>query len=273
MNRTLLDRITFVLHEPQNVVNVATAVRAMKNMGLHRLRLVRPAEFDPYRITGIAHRSEDLVSRVEICDSLSEAVESAGLVLGTSARPRTAQRNYGWVADWARDAVRSAETDEVAVIFGREDRGLSNDALDLCHGVLLIPTASDYSSLNLAHAVLIVAYEISRTAYAGEGLLPRGKRSERRATSRELEAAYAALEDGLAEMDFFKGRSASAVMRILRTLIGRARPDTQEAGLVRAVGYEIGHALRRARGGGTRGCGPRPEGTSGGKPEEGGGGG
>ncbi len=240
-----LRRIVIVLNEPRNLVNIATATRAMLNMGLSRLRLVQPAEFDPHRIGGIAHRSEELVERIELFDTLEDAVAPAGLVLGTSARSRTAQRNYGWVREWASRAVEAASADEVAIVFGREDRGLSNEALDRCHGVVMIPTDPDYPSLNLAHAVLLVSYELSLAASGAELPLPRGKRSVRAATSEELEEAYRALEWGLGRIQFFKGRSPETVLRTVRTLIGRAEPDSQEAGLVRAIGYEIGHYLDR----------------------------
>jgi TrmH family RNA methyltransferase len=156
-----LDNIVVVLDEPQKLVNIAGVVRAMNNMGLTRLRLVRPAEFDATRISGIAHRSEPLVEATERFDTLEEAVADATFVLGASARARTAHRNYGWAREWGPKVVaRAAEGGPVALLFGREDRGLSNQGLDLCNGIAIIPTDEEYSSLNLAQAFLILAYEI-----------------------------------------------------------------------------------------------------------------
>ena len=218
----------------------------MMNMGLMRLRVVKPAVFDAYRITGIAHRSDPLVERTEIYDELSEALEDAVFVLGTSARARTAQRNYGRPRELGGLAVERAAEGTVAVLFGREDRGLSNEALDLCHRVAIVPTYPGYKSLNLAQAVLILAYEIFLAAEGGARLLPRGRRSTEPVTSGELEQTFSALEEGLRRIAFFTRRTPEGVMRTLRTVIGRAEPDLQEAGVLRAIGYEISRYLDRS---------------------------
>ena len=246
MNTTLLEKVVVVLYEPQNLVNIAGAVRAMKNMGLTRLRLVRPAEFDAWRIGGIAHRTEDIVAKAEIVETLAEALGGSVLVVGTSARRRTAHRNYVRPRDVAPQVIqRASEGGEVCLLFGREDRGLDNEALDLCHSVAIIPTNSDYSSLNLAQAVLLLSYEVFLASMDEDAPLPRGRRSTRPATVEELENTYSALADGLHRIQFFKSRMPEAILRTLRTVISRAEPDLQEAGLLRAIGFEIGHFLDR----------------------------
>lgn len=245
MRADLLDNVVVVLDHPQDLVNVAAVIRAMKNMGLSRLRLVEPDEFDAYRIEGIAHRTEDLVEATEILDTLEEAVADAVYVLGTTARGRTAQRNYVRPRQVAPDLLARAEQGPVAVVFGREDRGLSNEALDLCHALAVIPTNPDHPSLNLAQAFLVVAHELFLAAGGEEGDLPTGKRATRPTTGEEMEQMYAALRQGLDRIDFFKAREPEAVMRTLRTLLGRAEPDLREARLVRAVGFEIGNYLDR----------------------------
>ena len=169
--------LTVVLHQPQDLVNIATAVRAMANMGLERLTVVDPAEFDPWRITGIAHRTEPIVEAVTLAATLEEALAEATYVVGTSARPRTAQRNYRRPRDLAPRILRRAQSGNVAIVFGREDRGLSNEALDLCHEVMVIPTAPEYSSLNLAQAVLLVSYELFLAGASTPDTLPTGRRS------------------------------------------------------------------------------------------------
>lgn len=245
MNEAGLDNIVVVLDEPQNLVNVAGAVRAMKNMGLRRLRLVRPAEFDPWRIEGIAHRSEDVVESAALVETLEEAVSDCLLVIGTSARSRTAQRNYGHPREWAPKIARAAREGRVALVFGREDKGLSNEALDRCDGVVVIPTDPEYRSLNLAQACLLLTYEVFLAFEGDTRPLPRGKRSAGPATRGEMEAMLGALEDGLRRIEFFKARSAEGVMRIFRTLLARAELDRHEAGLVKALGFEIGNYLDR----------------------------
>jgi TrmH family RNA methyltransferase len=246
MNNPILDNVVVVLNEPQNLVNIAGVVRAMKNMGIWRLRLVQPAEFDAWRIGGIAHRSEDVAEGAEMFDSLPAALADAVYVVGTTARARTAQRNYVRPRAVAPTVVEYAGEGLVALVFGREDRGLENEALDLCHSVAIVPTNPDYSSLNLAQAALLLSYEVFLEAGGEEGPLPRGRRSTRPATVEELENTFAALEDGLHRIEFYKAREPSAILRTLRTLITRAEPDLQEAGLLRAIGFEIGKYLDRA---------------------------
>jgi TrmH family RNA methyltransferase len=248
MSRSVLDNVVVVLDEPQNVVNIAGVVRAMKNMGLRRLRLVRPAEFDAWRIEGIAHRSEDVVEGAEVFASIPEALADAVFVVGTTARARTAQRNYARPREAAPLIVERARHGMVALLFGREDRGLGNQALDLCHRVAIIPTNPDYSSLNLAQSVLLMSYEVFLASGESESRLPRGRRATRPASIEELENTYAALESGLHRIDFFKARAPESILRTLRTLIARAQPDLQEAGLLRAIGFEIGYFLDRIRG-------------------------
>lgn len=242
-----LAHVVVVLDEPQNLVNIAGVVRAMKNTGLSRLRLVRPAEFDPWRITGIAHRADDVVDSTEILETLDEAVSDAVFVLGTTARARTAHRSWDYPRNWAPHLLTHAhQGGTVALLFGREDRGLSNHGLDLCNGLCTIPTHPDYSSLNLAQAMLLVAYELFvEAAKPTEEALPLGKRYQRPATRDELEQTFKALEEGLERLDFFRARKAESVMRTLRTMVSRAEPDEQEARLLRAVGFEIRNVVRR----------------------------
>ncbi len=245
---SILDNVVVVLEEPQNVVNIAGVIRAMKNMGLGHLRLVRPGDFDPWRIQGIAHRSEDIVENVQITESLREALADAVFVVATTARARTAQRNYLRPGEAAEQVVRHASQGTVAVVFGREDRGLGNESLDLCHAAAIIPTDPGYSSLNLAQAVLVLSYEIFLAAGGENGSLPTGRRATRPATVEELENTYAALEEGLHRIEFYKGRTPESIMRTLRTLISRAEPDLQEAGLLRAIGFEMSNYFDRMLG-------------------------
>ncbi len=231
--------LAIVLHEPRKLVNIAGVVRAMANMGLSRLTIVDPAEFDAWRITGIAHRTDHIVDRITQAASLDEALAGATYVVGTSARPRTAQRNYRRPRELAARILERARNGNVAIVFGREDRGLSNEALDRCHEVLVIPTHPGYSSLNLAQAVLLVSYELLLAGSTAPDSLPSGKRSLGPATAAELEEMYAALEEGLARIEFFKARKPESVMRVLRTVLGRTGLDAHEARLLRSMGYEV----------------------------------
>jgi TrmH family RNA methyltransferase len=253
-----LSRVVVVLDHPQNVVNIAGVVRVMMNFGLSELRLVEPDDFDTHRIEGIAHRSTPLIERTTLHGSLEDALADCRWVVGTTARARTAGRNYTRPRKAGKEIVAKASEGRVAVVFGREDKGLSNEALDLCRSVVIIPTDPDYSSLNLAQACLVLAYETFMAAGLGDEELPRGRRATRPPTAEELEQTFQALEGGLSAIDFFKARKPAAVMRTLRTIVARAEPDQREARLLAAVGFEIGNYMERLQAGSGPADGERP---------------
>lgn len=244
-----LDRVAIVLDHPKDVVNIAGVIRVMKNFGLSDLRIVNPDEFNPHRLEGIAHRTLDLIESAAIHDDLDAAIGDATFVVGTTARARTAGRTYSRPRETAATIAERAEVGTVAILFGREDRGLTNEALDRCHAVTIIPTKAEYSSLNLAQAMLVLGYEIFLAMNGGADELPRGRRATRPPTNAELEETFAAIAEGLARIDFYKARKPEAVMRTLRTILSRAEPDLREARLLAAVGYEIGNYLDRLEGG------------------------
>ena len=242
-----LARIAVVLDHPKDVVNIAGVIRVMKNFGLSDLRLVNPDEFTPHRLEGIAHRSGDLVEAARIHASLDDALSDATFVVGTTARARTAGRSYTRSDEIGPVVADRAGRGRVAILFGREDRGLTNEALDRCHRTVIIPTDPGYSSLNLAQAALVLVYESFLAIEGGDTELPRGKRATRPPTQAELEETFAAIAEGLHRIHFYKARKPEAVMRTLRTIISRAEPDLREARLLAAVGYEIGNYLDRAK--------------------------
>lgn len=245
MSSDPLSRIVVVLDHPKDLVNIAGVTRVVMNFGIGGLRVVQPDEFDAYRIEGIAHRSSEIIERTTLHDTLEDAVGDASFVIGTTARARTAGRTYVRPREAAERAIERAQDGYVAVIFGREDRGLTNQALDLCHAVAIIPTDPDYTSLNLSQACLVLMYEIFMAADGAEPTLPKGRRATRSPTQAELEETFAAIEAGLARIEFYKAREPSAVMRTLRTIISRAEPDLREAKLLGAIGHEIRHYLDR----------------------------
>ena len=239
-----LDQVSVVLVETQDVVNIAGVIRAMMNMGLADLRLVRPLEFDAYRIEGIAHRSAELLERVRFFDSLEEALADTVFAVGTSARGRTAARNYVRPRALAPALLEHTARGRVALVFGREDRGLENHELDLCQQVAVIPT-TEYRSLNLAQAFLIIAYELMLADTTEHEPFKTSRRALGPATIENLEEMYGALESGLDRISFFKARKPEAVMRTLRTILSQARLDQREARLLAAIGYEMRHYQNR----------------------------
>jgi TrmH family RNA methyltransferase len=240
-----LDRVIVVLYETQDLVNIAGTIRAMTNMGIFRLRLVRPKEFSEYRILGIAHRAGPILDSLEIFDSLDEALADAVWVIGTTSNRRTANRNYGRPRELTREMIERSADGPVVLLFGREDRGLDNDALDRCDRIGIIPTDARSVSLNLAQAALVFLWELAMHVGDNDTELPEGRRATRAATREELEQMFGALEDGLHRIEFFKARKPEAVLRTLRTILSRADLDARESRLLAGVGYEIGNWIDR----------------------------
>jgi TrmH family RNA methyltransferase len=241
-----MKNIVVVLTEPQDLVNIAGTARAMLNMGLERLRLVKPAEFDAYRITGIAHGSDKLVEQAEFFDTLGEAIADAGHIVGTSARRRSATFVWQHPREAAPDILELATGERpVALVFGRERTGLTNEELDLCDRILTIPTSPTHSSMNLAQAVLLVSYELWLASQAHELSLPRARRSTHPASADQLQALFEDSERALDSIDFFKARNAPMIMRTVRALVRRARPDAREAKLLRAMAIEVRKVFAR----------------------------
>lgn len=254
--RAALDGVVVVLWQTQDRVNVAGTIRAMKNFGLSRLRLVAPVEWDPWRIEGIAHDTHEIIEATRLFDTLPEALADCSLVVGMTARARRAKRAVTRPREIApmllerAAAAARGEAGPVAILFGREDHGLSNDALDLCHRTAIIPTNPDHSSLNLAQAVLVMAYELWMVAAGEDQPFRDPRRVAPPATVEQLEMLFADAERALWAVDFFKSRQTEIVMRTVRELTRRADPDAREAAFLRAIAIEVQKFIRRRIGGG-----------------------
>jgi len=242
--------IVVVLHEPQDLVNIAHVVRGMKNFGVRDLRLVRPREYEAYRVEGIAHQTQDVLARVRTFDSLEDALADCVHIVGFTARGRTAKRNLQRPRDAAAEVLALAAGGPVALLFGREDKGLSNDALDRCHRVVTIPSDPSYASLNLGHAVIIMLYELAVAQGADERPFKAPRRLSEPAEAAELERLFADVARALHAIDFFKTRNADGVMRTMREIAHRAPLDAREVKLLRAMAIEVtkyGERLARSR--------------------------
>ena len=234
-----------VLVNPQDIVNIASAVRIAKNFGIEQVRLVNPEIFDPYRIEGIAHNTADLVSRIEILDSLEAAISDCVFTAVLTARERAAKRRMMRPGEAAMALVGESAAGPVAIIAGREDSGLTNAELDLCHALVTIATDPGHRSLNLAQAVAIMAYE-SWNARGGENLPVKPPRNETApASSGQLEELFADWTRALWAIDFFKTRRPDHVLRSFREIVFRASLDGREASLLRAMGIEVVRYLGR----------------------------
>ncbi len=234
--------ITIVLHQPQELANIAHVVRAMKNFGFADLRLVAPREYDAWRIEGIAHRSADVLERVRRFDDLPAALADCVHVVGFTARGRTAKRNLQRPREAAAQVLGASERGTVALLFGREDQGLPNHALDLCHRIVTIPTDPAYPSLNLGHAVVLTLYELALAAGAEARPVKPPRRRAPPADVALLERLFADVERSLDAVAFFKTRQRALILRTLREIAHRTPLDQREAKLLRAMAIEIAKA-------------------------------
>ncbi|MFO7588640.1 MAG: TrmJ/YjtD family RNA methyltransferase [Gemmatimonadota bacterium] len=250
--RRALDRIVVVLLEPQDLVNVALVVRAMKNMELSRLRLVAPAEFDPWRIEGIAHDTAEIVRAAEVVERFEEAIRGAVRVVATTARRRAKRQEWAEPREAAPALLDRARAGDVAIVFGREDRGIPNEILDLCDEAVCIPTNPAHPSLNLGHAAILVFYELRQAARELGGLGKRDLSGKPRdsappATADEEESFFRVWERAMREVGMLRGGDEESKMRSYRRFVKRAEPDGREIRLLEATAWRILRFAHRAR--------------------------
>ncbi len=229
--------IRIVLVNPSHPGNIGGAARAMKNMGLKRLVLVEPRKFPHEEAEWRAAGALDVLEQAVVVDSLEAAIADCQLAIGTSARGR----RIPWpVLDPRRCAeevqASVARDEQVALVFGREDSGLSNEELQACNLHLHIPSHEDYPSLNLAMAVQVVSYELRMLAL--EGQLPERADDEWDApfsTAENMERFYEHLEQTLVQIDFLDPAAPRQLMPRLRRLYGRVRLDEMELNILRGI--------------------------------------
>jgi len=237
-------RVRIVLVGTQHPGNIGSAARAMKTMGLSRLVLVEPSRFPHAEAEALAAGADDVLAGAQVHATLADALADCSLVLGCTARSRRvalAEQSPREAAARVLDDAR--QRGEVALVFGRERTGLTNDELQLCHGAVHIPANPEYSSLNLAAAVQVMSYEL-RLAMLGTQAIGEAGRSEAPAAHAELEGFFAQLAQTLDAIDFHKGRAPESAMRKLRRLFLRADLDVREVRLLRGI---LADAQRMAR--------------------------
>ncbi|MFD0739514.1 RNA methyltransferase [Lysobacter koreensis] len=232
-------RLRIVLVGTQHPGNIGSAARAMKTMGLSRLVLVAPERAPNVDSFALAAGADDVLSGATTCATLAEAIADCRWVLGCTARSRRVALDELLPRDAAARVVAEAAAGaEVALVFGRERTGLSNDELQLCHAAVHIPANPDYSSLNLAAAVQVLSYEL-RLAMLGDAaaapVSADGEREEPPASHAQMEGFFSQLGETLDAIDFHKGRAPDSAMRKLRRLFLRAQPDEREVRLLRGI--------------------------------------
>jgi len=242
------DNIRIVLVNTTHPGNIGGVARAMKNMGLSRLYLVAPRKFPHEEADWRAASAQDVLENAVVCTTLEEAIGDCQFVAGTSAR----ERRIPWPLLDARQCAEriavASEKEQVAVLFGREDRGLTNDELKCCNLHLNIPSDASYSSLNLAMAVQIVAYELRMLALAGQLPVAEDDQWDAPFSTRDnMERFYTHLEETLVDIEFLDPAAPRQLMARLRRLYSRVRLDEMELNILRGILTETQKWVKKAR--------------------------
>ena len=250
----MLSTIKIVLVETTHPGNIGAVARAMKNMKMHNLWLVAPKIFPSADATSRASGADDVLAGATVCQTLLEAIADCQLVIGASARGRT----ISWPELTPRECaekilinrpgnsstgsgpasgIHTILGDKTAIVFGRENSGLKNHELDLCHFLLRIPCNSEYSSLNIAAAVQVVCYElfVASGLAAQEQIIVGDKGEDPLATAAQMESFYAHMAEALTDIGFMHPAKSKSIMRRLRRIYNRVQMDTKELDILRGI--------------------------------------
>ena len=239
-----LDYIRVVLIEPTHPGNIGATARAMANMGVEQLVLVNPRDFPNPVANARAAGADSILEKAEIFDNLDRAIANCTLVLGTTSRPRSIEWPSLEPATAMEKAAEHAATSRVAILFGRESRGLTNVEIERCHYLVRIPVEDDFSSLNLGSAVMVLLYEL-RCTQLGRDSASSIYPGEPIASAADMQNYYDHLQRVLELVGFCDGRSTKLQRKLVR-LFNRAQPYEREIrmlrGILRAVEDRISHS-------------------------------
>jgi len=229
-----LRRIRIVLSHPSHPGNIGAAARAMKTMGLSRLYLVNPKIFPDAQADAMATGATDVLARATVCASLAEALIGTVAATALTSRRRELATAPVWARQAAGELVAMTAAGEVALVFGNETAGLSNEEVSLCKHWALIPTSPDYKSLNLAQAVQILCYEL-RLAAVDAGAPPQVSEAGELASHEQVEALVAHLERAAVGSGFLDPNQPKRLMPRMRRLFSRAGLEKEEVNILRGM--------------------------------------
>jgi tRNA/rRNA methyltransferase len=228
-----LERVRIVLVRPKTSGNVGSVARAAANFGVGDLALVAPRGYRAAAAARTAVHAGDVLDRTRKHATVADAIADCAWVIGTTCRGGSYRRRMRTPRDIAPEIVAIARTKRVALVFGPEDHGLSNEELKLCHELVTIPTHSSYPSLNLSHAALVCLYELFLARHATRRPMPT------LATSAALERMYGDLGRALLAIGFLHGANPEHIMMTIRRVFGRAQLDERELAIWLGVARQI----------------------------------
>jgi tRNA (cytidine32/uridine32-2'-O)-methyltransferase len=229
----MLNNIRIILINTSHPGNIGSAARAMKTMGLKEFYLVAPLAYPHPKALDLAAGAQDVLEQAQVVADLDAALVDCGLVVGTSTRNRTIPWPLLNPREFAEKAQAAAANTKIAVMFGREQSGLTNEELHRCHFHIQIPSNPEYSSLNVAAAVQVIAYELWQAS-----LSPAVKAQVwdyPQATANEMEGFYEHLQRVLVQLEFLKPEAPRQLMPRLRRLFNRAQLDVMEMNIMRGI--------------------------------------
>jgi tRNA/rRNA methyltransferase len=229
-----LSNVSIVLHRPRYPENIGAAARAMRNMGIEQLVVVEPQNCDLTKIYRMAtHAASEVVEQMKVCDTLTEALSEFNFVVGTTARLGGQRKVVSSPAKLAARLISISAQNRIAIIFGPEDRGLTNIDIRFCDILVNIPTA-EFSSLNLAQAVMIMCYELFSCSREKPGEF-----APRLANRHELEAMYEQLKDILMRVSFINPDNPDYFMNNLRHFFSRMQLRAKDVSIIRGICRQI----------------------------------
>ncbi len=233
------NRLAFVLFKPKASGNIGAAARALKNMGFNDLRLVAPGKVNQRAARAMAVHARDVLEGARICADLRAAVSDCGLVVGTTCRPGPYRSAAKPIRAAAPEMISLSSANRVAIVFGPEDFGLTNRELKLCDRLVTIPAAPDYLSLNLAQAVMVVAYELMMAAGASLDAaaaidLPA------LAPATEVDAMLTRMAEALVAIGFLPADNPDHLMFAVRAMLGRSGVTPRECDILNGIARQIG---------------------------------
>lgn len=260
-----IDNVRIVMVETNHPGNIGATARAMKNMTLSDLALVSPKFYTEAdgeaqgkgKAYARASGATDVLYAAQIYSSLADAIADCDLVIGASARLRSitwpelnpremAEKIFSVAADSSDNNLEVKSYNKAAIVFGREDAGLTNEEMDLCQFLVHIPANAEYTSLNIAAAVQVICYELYMTAVLNEGAIVKAENEHPPANSQDIEYFYEHLETTLVEMRFLNPENPMQLMRRLRKLFNRCGLDKIEVNILRGILTGISRGLKKS---------------------------
>ena len=234
----LRERFAFVLFKPQSAGNIGAAARALKNMGFDDLRLVAPGPLHKREAAAMAVHADDILASAKVYPDLAAAIANCSVAVGTTSRGGGYRSRAKPLRTAAAELDALTGTNKIAIVFGPEDRGLTNRELKLCNRLITIPTAPEYPSLNLAQAVVVVAYELMMAAGESAAVI-KAARTPHFVEASVSHPMLARMEEALVSIGFVPDDNPDHIMFAIREIFGRSGLTAREVEILNGMARQM----------------------------------